>query len=759
MPSFKLTGPDGKDYNVEAESEQEAQSRLERAYVQLRQQERVAQSTGETGRTASGYAAQPRMPLGTQFEPGPQEGQFYSTPTGQQGYVSGAYATTDPEELARMRRGELPGEMYQQRMAEDIVRQNPMTAYGSSFSRGVPFVGSYLDEAAGMISPEAEARAKTMQQSMQRAAPLTDIALQTTSGILGTGAGMYALPARARTPLLRTGERMLQGALAGGVEGAISGYGEGETPEQRKQRAISGSMLGTATGTFGGGVQGAIESVAMRNLQNIGLPELAKELNISETAAGIVRSTIIAGGDLAAAQRRIRDLGEEFTLASAGPATAVLLDASAAQGGAALTELQRAMPGMRQQSRQSMETTLDETLGTRGLGVRSIVEEAGARTKEAREAAYREVYKKPVSYATGAPGNEVLQVLNRISPRIKNQALIRANEMMAADKSLADVKQINFVLNDDGTVRFVEELPNVMQLDYIKRALGNIAEDSKDPITGVLKDEGTAASLLYRDLNKAIENAVPGYRTAVNLGMDTIQERQAIRLGTQFFGKGTTVEDITDLLASANTGARAQIKESLARMVRTNIDETISRARATIANPDADLQEVKQAVSLLSSRDSQNKLKLILPKAEVDKLMQELERGIEVIGIEGTVARGSATASRQALQRQVEQATQPGVIQSLATGDIPGSARKVVQNLTGQTENMAQEELNQVFADIARSLINTRGAEARRIIGLIRKYQNTKKLSEAEAIEIARAYGTIGAAPSAITEEFGEIRQ
>lgn len=758
MPSFKLTGPDGKDYNVDAESEQEAQSRLERAYVQLRQQERVAQSTGETGRTASGYAAQPRMPLGTQFEPGPQEGQFYSTPTGQQGYVSGAYATTDPEELARMRQGELPGEMYQQRMAEDIVKQNPMAAYGSSITRGIPFVGSYLDEAAGMISPEAEARAKTMQQSMQRAAPVTDIALQTTSGILGTGAGMYALPARARTPLLRTGERLLQGALAGGVEGAISGYGEGETPEQRKQRAISGSMLGAATGTFGGGVQGAIESVAMRNLQNIGLPELAKELNISETAAGIVRSTIIAGGDLAAAQRRIRDLGEEFTLASAGPATAVLLDASAAQGGAALTELQRAMPGMRQQSRESMESTLDETLGTRGLGVRTIVEEAGARTKDAREAAYRKAYEKPISYATGAPGEEVLGVLDRISPRIKNQALIRANEMMDADLNIPKSRQINFILNDDGTVS-IGELPNVMQLDYIKRALGNIAEDSKDPITGVLKDEGTAASLLYGQLNNAIENAVPGYRTAVNLGMDTIQERQAIRLGTQFFGKGTTVEDITKLLASANTGARAQIKESLARMVRTNIDETISRARATIANPDADLQEVKQAVSLLSSRDSQNKLKLILPKAEVDKIMQELERGIEVIGIEGTVARGSATASRQALQRQVEQVTQPGVIQSATRGEFLDAGKKVIQNLTGQTQNMAQEELDQVFADIARSLINTQGSEARRIIGLIRKYQRTKNLSEAEAIEIARAYGTIGAAPSAITEEFGEIRQ
>lgn len=758
MPSFKLTGPDGKDYNVEAESEQEAQSRLERAYVQLRQQERVAQSAGEIGRTADGYMQQPRMPLGTQFEPGPQEGQFYSTPTGQRGYVSGAYATTDPEELDRMRQGELPGEMYQQRMAEDIVKQNPAAAYGSSFSRGIPFVGSYLDEAAGMISPEAEARAKTMQQSMQRAAPMTDLALQTTSGILGTGAGMYALPARARTPILRTGERALKGALLGGIEGAVSGYGEGETPEQRKQRAISGSMLGTAAGTFGGAVQGAVESVAMRNLQNIGLPELAKELGVSEKAAGIVRSTIIAGGDLAAAQRRIKDLGEEFTLASAGPATAVLLDASAAQGGAALTELQRALPSMRQQSRESMEATLDETLGARGLGVKSIVAEAGARTQDARNEAYRKAYERPISYATGASGNEVLQVINRISPRIKNQALTRANEMMNADKSLPDVKQINFVLRDDGTVS-IQELPNVMQLDYIKRALGNIAEDSKDPITGVLKDEGTAASLLYRDLNNAIENAVPGYRTAVNLGMDTIQERQAIRLGTQFFGKGTTVEDITELLASANTGARAQIRESLSRMVRTNIDETISRARATLANPDADLQEVKQAVSLLSSRDSQNKLKLIIPKAEVDKLMQELERGIEVIGIEGTVARGSATAPRQALQRQVEQAAQPGVVGSLATGDVPGAARRVVQNLTGQTQNMAQEELGQVFADIARSLINTRGPEAQRIIGLIRKYQRTKSLSEQEAIEIAKAYGTIGAAPFVITEEFGEIRQ
>lgn len=759
MPSFNLTGPDGKPYNVEAESEQEAQSRLERAYVRLRQQERVAQASGEAPtRTPDGYVTQPRMPLGTKFEPGPQEGQFYSTPTGQQGYVSGAYSTTDPEELARMRRGELPGEMYQQRMAEDIVRENPMTAYGSSFSRGVPFVGSYLDEAAGLISPEAEARAKTMQQSMQRAAPVTDVALQTASGIMGTGAGMYALPAMARTPLLRTGERALQGALFGGVEGAVSGYGEGETPEQRKQRAISGGMLGAATGTFGGGVQGAIESVAMRNLQNIGIPELAKELGVSETAAKIVRSTIIAGGDLEAAQRKIKDLGEEFTLASAGPATAVLLDASAAQGGAALTELQRAMPGMRQQSRQSMESTLDETLGTRGLGPRQIVAEAGARTQDARTKAYRKAYEQPISYATGAPGEEVLGVLDRISPRIKNMALTRANEMMAADLDLPNARQINFILNDDGTVS-IEELPNVIQLDYIKKALGNIAEDSKDSITGVMKDEGTAASLLYRQLNDAIENAVPGYRTAVNLGMDTIQERQAIRLGTQFFGKGTTVEDITELLASANTGARAQIKESLARMVRTNIDETISRARATLANPDADLQEVKQAVSLLSSRDSQNKLKLILPKSEVDKLMQELDRGIEVIGIEGTVARGSATAPRQALQRQVEQASQPGVIQSATRGEFLDAGKRVVQNLTGQTQDMAQQELDQVFADIARSLVNTRGPEAQRIIGLIRKYQRTKSLSEQEAIDVARAYGTIGAAPSAITEEFGEIRQ
>ena len=92
-----------------------------------------------------------------------------STQTGQETYVTDGYTTSDPARIAQIRAaGGKAGEVYKTSMAEDIISQvGELPARAASAIKGVPFVGSYIDEIIGQFSPEAAQATRAAQEARE----------------------------------------------------------------------------------------------------------------------------------------------------------------------------------------------------------------------------------------------------------------------------------------------------------------------------------------------------------------------------------------------------------------------------------------------------------------------------------------------------------------------------------------------------------------------------------------------------------------
>ncbi len=100
-----------------------------------------------------------------------------STQTGQETYVTDGYTTSDPARIAQIRAaGGKAGEVYKTSMAEDIISQvGELPARAASAIKGVPFVGSYIDEIIGQFSPEAAQATRAAQEAREIVAPVAVI--------------------------------------------------------------------------------------------------------------------------------------------------------------------------------------------------------------------------------------------------------------------------------------------------------------------------------------------------------------------------------------------------------------------------------------------------------------------------------------------------------------------------------------------------------------------------------------------------------
>jgi hypothetical protein len=146
-----------------------------------------------------------------------------------------------------------------------------------------------------------------------------------------------------------------------------------------------------------------------------------------------------------------------------------------------------------------MNQVLDDTLGaSEGTAAlrRSIREE----TELPRAATYRQAYDQPINYA-GRRGRHLESLMRRVPQSAINEAnaLMRLEGVQSA-QILADIA-------DDGSISFVR-MPDVRQLDYITRALGDIA-DTQNAAGGVLGGTtqlGRATGNLSRDIRSTLRN-------------------------------------------------------------------------------------------------------------------------------------------------------------------------------------------------------------------------------------------------------------
>ena len=728
---------------------EEIKAAAARRQAAARQSAAREQSTVET----SPSALQQYEGMGfTNFVAQYKDGQILENPqTGERVFTSPGYNTTDPEVIDNMMQGTSPAETGSAQIQEQIIEQYPVASRAATALQGVPFVGSYTDEAVGLVSSQAGEAMGQSVEAVRAQRPGQATALEMGGALAATPALVAAAPAAIApfvTGATSLGGKMLRGAVAGGVagatEGAVSGYGRGEG-EGRLEEAGTGALLG---GGLGFGIGGALPGVStairagFENIKGRSVGQISKTLGISTDAAKVVR-TALENDDLVAATVALERAGSSSMLADAGPATQRLLDVSVTSGGTAPRVARQAVEGRAEEAGARMTTVLDNVLGV-PEGVKTAQRGIRQGTQKARDNAYRVAYAQTIDYSGGRG-----RFLENQLKRVPQSAINRANELMRLEG--VESAQILADVAENGAVSF-RRLPDVRQLDYITRAMGDVAEQQNAlGKLGGTTQLGRATANLQQKIRKVLKAEVPQYGDALDVAADAISRSRAVEAGADILKAGTTREAVKDALRGASKAERNAAKSGL----RSAIDDTLAKVNAVASDPNIDIREFQKLANNLRSRSMRDKMVTLLGKGEADNLYKQLDENVVSLELRAAIARNSATQGRKAIQGVVEDITSPGALSTLMAGEPINATKRVVQTITGTTPEARTLRQMGIYDEIANTLVNLRGSQAKMAMRLVERAIAGDALNETQARVIAKVLTT----PAAVaTYSFGKSK-
>jgi hypothetical protein len=667
----------------------------------------------------------------------PGGGRIYSMPDGSRAFSSPGYSTTDPAEIDRLIEGATPEQLVRSSISEQIIRERPVASRVATAAQGIPFVGSYTDELAAAISPEAVDRTRRAVEAVREERPGQALGLEVAGAVAALPAIIAATPTA--IPAYVAGATSLAGkayragtvAAPGGViEGGISGFGRGEG-ESRTEEAKTGAQFGllaapisAAMPVAGAGIEQVV--LAFQALRGRGTTEIARRLGISNDAAKVVK-TALQNDDFAAAQLALQRAGSTSMLADAGPATQQLLDVSIASGGRAPRVAGEALEGRLIESGERMTQVLDNVLGS-PEGTNALRSAIREETALPRQATYRAAYAQPIDYS-GRRGRH----LENLMRRVPQSAISQANNLMRIEGFQS--QQILADIAEDGSVTFTR-LPDVRQLDYITRALGDVASaQNAQGVLGGTTQLGRATENLSRDIRRTLRNEVPEYGVALDTAADAISRSKAVGLGESIFAPSTTREVLRDGLRGASKAEREAAKAGF----RSAFDERLANVRAVASDPNTDIREFQQVANQLRSRAMRDNMETLLGAADANRLYKELDEQVVALELRAAVARNSGTARRQAIQGQVQDLTTPGILETFFSGEPLNAAKAVVAAITGNTTEARALRQIGIYDEIAQVLVTQRGPQAQNALRLVERAMAGDALNQVQAGMIARA--------------------
>ena len=616
----------------------------------------------------------------------------------------------------------------------------PGLAQITKFNQGVPFVGEYTDEVTGLFSEQARDQQRATMDAMDRQRPIQSTALGIAGGIVGgipmaAAAGPAILAAAPQGLAARAVAGAAAGAVAGATEGAISGAGR--EYKDRGAGAARGAVLGGLFGA-GAGVAAPLATAAATSIANrvkgMDVRKIAETLGIDQKAAQILKADLDAT-DFTAAQRNLDIAGPDAMIADASRPLREALDGAITGGGAASRIGNDAVSQRAAASGRKLDAVLNSTLGP-PVGINAAARSISQRTAPARKAAYDRAYGTAIDYS-GDAGRGIESVLARVPDSTMGAAIKEANEAMQA--AGITNRQIMARIAPDGKVTF-QEMPNVQQLDEIKKALGSVAAKEVDTF-GRSTAAGNRAKGLARDLRDAVGEAVPSYKTAVRLGGDKIEADQALDMGRKLFGTGVTRENVRDTMS----GASLEVKDQARQGVREYIDDTLARVRRSIDEPGEDTTETLKLLNILSSDDARQKLTVILGSAKSDRLLKEIDAAGKQFATRAAIATGSATGRREARRAATDDALAPGIIGNAERGLVGPTIRSTVQLLTRATPQAERASKQAALAQVAEALTKMRGQDAKDAMVIIERAIAGQPIKSADAARVGRVLGSAAA--------------
>lgn len=669
MPRFEITGPNGERYEITAPEGATEQQALQHFQDQLAATPETQQDAGQ------GYQLTDADKKGVEFVRqygiGPTNSIVQGATLGFADEIaSGLLAPID----ALVRGGSI-GENYDRSMAiHEAILQNEQEDYP---------VGSMVSEIGGGAL---------------------------TGGAMAKGG--LTLMNSAKGLLAKAG----RGAVEGGIYGAISGAGHADEGNR-----IEGAAYGGGVGSLGGGAApyvaaglGKAVNPVVKKGQEIARRVMyenpaAKKAGLSPNIYRVLRETL--QDDMRGGVNRIAGAADDAMLADAGPGSAGLLDAVGQVPGGrqiAQTNVGNRVTG----ASQRVTAALDEALGKPGESSSRALMVYGDKTNPL-SLIYKRAYSKPIDYSSET--GRYIEGL--VKGRVPKDAIAAANRLMRVEGE--ESKQILAKVADDGSVIF-ETLPDVRQLDYITRGLNQVADsaDGKGAFGG-MTPVGRAYANLSREIRSSLKEAVPEYKSALNVAADMIRTGKARDVGKVVLSPRMTREELTETLSDMGGAELRKVSEG----VRMHIDDTMANVKRAMTDTNMDAREAAKALGDLSGRANREKLTALLGSAKAQRLFGEIDQADKAFQLRAAMAQNSKTAPRQLFNDQNKAQAEEGIINQLRMGRPVASAQSLTQRLTGRTPADIDALASKNAVEIATALTGPRGAEMNKLAALLLKQE------------------------------------
>ena len=570
---------------------------------------------------------------------------------------------------------------------ERILAANPIASRYASSVQGIPFVGEYGDEIVGSVmGDDTQDQIRAAQAAVADRRPGQAFAGQLGMGVAAT------LPLAALGTLGR-GASLLRTALTGGavgatggaIEGGVSGYGSGETPDERSTNALQRAILGGAVG----GSLGALAPVAGAGIGRLLAVRPAQQVSKTAAEAAASPEAMRGAAQLGGMQPTLAAPTIPTSLAEASTPYRRGLDASMSVPNPAIDPTMGLLNRYASEASGRLKGTLDELLGeTEGVATRQ--RQLMEQTAEQRAAFYDDAYEQIIDYS-GAAGDQLRGALNSVD----DDVIRAANRNMRRDELTS--RQISVEMDDAGNITGFSTLPDVRQIDYMTRAISNNIEAAK----ASNKPEDVAT--LTRQLNRIrgqLDTLVPEYKAARGLAGDVIREREALNTGYEVLSTAMKRDEVGMALEGMTERELSNVRSGL----RQHIDDIMARASSPL-DPDGDeYKEAMRALTSMSNRQNQDKIRMVMGDEAADALFAQLKETVPpmLTRMQG-VAAGSQTAPRALAQGVIDEGTG-----SAPTGDPISDLRAGAQNILRYGSRTPMEARQEVAAELAPLLAQQR---------------------------------------------------
>ncbi|MBG6178771.1 hypothetical protein IWQ55_006637 [Labrenzia sp. EL_208] len=487
---------------------------------------------------------------------------------------------------------------------------------GATAMEGVPVIGAYVRDVAGMGDPVQREVASQRMDQFAEERPASATGLNVAGAVAGIAPAVAAAPAAFGSG----GGGMLANSLASSASGAAIGAADSAARSDGDLTQVGyGAALGGGLGLAGPAVTAGVGKAAH------GVGSLFKgQSGRAQVGADKLLSKALERDGLSAgeAATRLREMGSDAVAADIAPNLRQQAEGLASMQGPAQNIVRNTLDARASGSGQRVANSLDDALG-QPVNTLQSADDIIAQRSAAAGPLYESASTKPIPFS-----KELESLLSRPA---MHQALKRA-QTLAANEGIPS--QQWFINIADDAAATIRNVPDVRQLDYTKRALDDMIGKA-----GSWTNEGRILTGLKNKLTKIVDDAVPEYGQARKAIAGPSGVLEAMEGGKSVFKNSKTPE---------------QIRRALSTMGESEREAYLQGARAAVADIMGTARnDANAAMALFDRGYNREKLSILIGDQQARSLLSRLQAERTFAQTRNQVTGNSRTAPRQDVMREL----------------------------------------------------------------------------------------------------------